>query len=126
MGDVAYAPLTQADDIGLLANVFFRHGVFEEFALPAIAITLGGEFASVAQSEPLHLHDLWDLHGKNERSNVLDTISAVLSASPDAYIVDTPFWSGPSNLVAFLHPVKIGLGEQHRRKVKELYSKVFG
>ena len=53
---------------------FFEHQVFEEFALPAIALALGGSRRHA--NESLHLHDVWD-----ERDHVLQLIHVGRTAS---------------------------------------------
>lgn len=117
MGDVAYVPLHQAQMFVKLAELFYSHEVFEEFALPAIAQALESHVAR-SINQTFYIHDLW-----HQRDDALEVL-ARHNGEPN-HMISTPFWEGPSSMAAFVHPVKIGLTFKHQHAVKDLYSKVF-
>jgi len=105
-GDVVYLPLRQASEFQQLADHFAAHNVFEENALPMIAMALGS--GHLGTQEGLQLSKL----GYDERPSAVTILQKVRSLRQSD--------------VAFIHPVKLGMQSgQNLSVLEELYADVF-
>merc|ERR1719203_903088 len=108
-GDVAFVPMSQALAFTQLAKVFADNKVFEEIALPTIAVALGSH--RLPEKEHLAILSLWG--GDREQAFVR--------------VRNRHAAGEPLGNFSFLHPVKLGvLAEPNRSVLAEVYAEFFG
>lgn len=115
--DVAYLPRSQVREFRELAGKFYAHRVHTEWALPSIAVALGGKEAILSNPEHLRLHELWDDGAGPGRKDYGKVVAEEQRRAKNHQ---------HSNF-AFLHPVKLKrtTDPQACQLVTELYRQVF-